>query len=289
MKTKRDFFNLFIGFILVLYFVTIAFSVYFVIVTSLKSIPDFDENFFGLPGKIDLEQIKKVLSYKFKRSRNGTLITFTLFPDLLIYTAIYTVGSAFFAALVPCVMAYLSAKFDYSFGKIVYATVVVVMIVPIVGNLPSMITVLRALGLYDTFYGAFIMKANFVNMYFLIFYAVYKGIPDDYAEAAYIDGAKELTVFVRIMFPLVKTSFATVMLIFFVDLWNDYQIPLLYLPSHPTLSWAVYTLSLTVSTGMTSAPVKMASCAIMVVPTIAVFIIFRNKLMGNLSMGGLKG
>ena len=198
-------------------------------------------------------------------------------------------GGAFVSALVPCFVAYVVAKFKNFVSKILYTIVIVTMIVPIIGNQPAMIKVMMTLNIYDTIFGAWILRANFLGMYFLIFVSAFKALSDNYMEAAYIDGASEWRVLLTIMFPLVKTIFFTVMLIQFVDCWNDYGIPLLYIPSHPTIAYGVYRMSNTVVTGLSSPPMKMAACAIMVIPTVTLFIIFKDKLMGNLSMGGIKG
>ncbi len=289
-KGKVSPFNLIFGILLALYALTIFFTIYFVLVSAFKTVGEFENNFFGLPiNGFTLENIELVLGKQFPRTREDYQVVLKIIPDILIYSVLYVVGGAFCATFIPCITAYFAAKFDYKFSKLIYVTVVVVMIVPIVGNLPSMLNVLRTLNLYDTIYGGWIMRANFVNMYFLVFFAIFQGVPKDYSEAAYIDGASEFTVMARIILPLVKTTFTTVMLVQFVHIWNDYQTPLLYFPSHPTIAWAVYSLSITTETGFASAPRKMAACFMMVLPTAIIFIFFRKKLMGNLTMGGIKG
>ena len=77
------------------------------------------------------------------------------------------------------------------------------MIIPIVGNLPATIKMLNSLNLYGKIYSAYIMKGNFVNMWFLVFYAAFKSVPNDYMEAAYIDGASEFMVMTRVILPIV--------------------------------------------------------------------------------------
>ena len=201
----------------------------------------------------------------------------------------YTVGGAFFATVTPCFVSYVCAKYDYKFSKVLYSIVIITMILPIVGNLPAMLDVMNTLNIYDTFIGNWLQKANFLGMYFLIFFAAFKSLPNDYMEAAYIDGANEYSVMFKIMLPLVAPTFLTIMLIHFIDCWNDYMTPLLYLPSHPSIGYGVYKMSTSTVTGMGTAPMKMASCLIMVIPTVTVFVIFKDKLMGNLSMGGIKG
>lgn len=290
-KDKKKFspFNVIIGIILVLYSITIIFSVYFILTTALKTKPDFDENFFGLPSKITFDNITKVLFADIVKTRDGVKYQLFIMPDVILYTVLYSLGSAFFAALVPCITAYFAAKFSYKFSDWLCAVVVAVMIIPIVGNLPATIKMLNSLNLYGKIYSAYIMKGNFVNMWFLVFYAAFKSVPNDYMEAAYIDGASEFMVMTRVILPLVKNTFSTVMLIFFVDLWNDYQTPLLFIPGYPTLAMIVYEFSNTTKTGFSSATVRMASCALMVVPTLVIFVAFKDKLMGNLTMGGIKG
>lgn len=290
-KTKNRFspFNVVISIILILYSITIVFSIYFILVTALKTRPDFDENFFGLPHGATFDNITKVLFAEIVKTRNGQKFQMLIIPDVALYTILYALGSAFFAALVPCITAYFAAKFNYKFSDILCAIVIAVMIIPIVGNIPATIKMLDTLGIYGTIYSAYIMKGNFVNMWFLVFYAAFKSVPNDYMEAAYIDGASEFMVMTRVILPLVKNTFSTVVLIFFVDLWNDYQTPLLFLPSYPTLAMIVHEFSTTTKTGFSSAPVRMASCALMVVPTLVIFVAFKDKLMGNLTMGGIKG
>ena len=289
-KGKSSIFNLLLSVILVLYSVTIVFSIYFIVVTALKDVRDFDENFFGFPRAFTFDNIKDVLGLDIVKSRFGRrLKPLHFYPHVLFYTVMYSVGGSFFAALMPCVTAYFVAKFDYKFSRILYSVVIVVIIVPIIGNLPSTYRMLDALNLYDRIIGMYIVKANFPNMWFLVFYAAFRGVPKDYTEAAYIDGASEFRIMTTVIMPLVKNAFFTVLLIFFVDLWNDYTTPALFLPSHPTLAYMINGFANGTEKGMTAVPIRMASCALMVLPTLVIFVVFRNKLMGNLTMGGIKG
>ena len=92
--------------------------------------------------------------------------------------------------------------------------------------------------------------------------------------------------FFRIMLPLAVKTFGAVMLIYFVQYWNDYQVPLVYMPSHPTITYAMYTAAL--STRISSVPERLAVCLIVFIPIFIVFVAFQKKIMGNISMGGLK-
>ncbi|MBQ9756762.1 MAG: carbohydrate ABC transporter permease [Clostridia bacterium] len=297
LKSKFSIFNSVILVLLIAYAFILFFALYWMITASLKTETEIAiDNFFGLPKEWLFSNFSYALQVFEHVIPTGDVIK--LLPTqtyegldcgIIINTLLYTVGGAFCASIVPCFVGYVVAKFNYKFSKLLYGVVIITMILPIVGNYPSMVNVMYKLNIYDTFLGNWLQKANFLGMYFLIFYAAFKSLPNDYMEAAYIDGASEWRVLLRIMFPLVKTIFLTIMVIHFVDIWNDYQTVLLYLPSHPTISFSVFMKATSTDTGSARTEIKMASCMVMVIPTVLIFIIFKDKLMGNLSMGGIKG
>ena len=84
------------------------------------------------------------------------------------------------------------------------------------------------------------MKLNFLGIYFLVFYSILKSLPKTFTEAAKIDGAHNFTIMLKIIFPLTITTFATILLLNFIAYWNDYQVPLIYLPSYPTIALGLF-------------------------------------------------
>ena len=260
--------------------------------SSLKTIENFNEDKAGFPSGAPWRWAWNNFTYVFENFfitvTNTSGVKKVWLENMLVNTPLYAGGGAFLQAFVPCFVAYLTAKFPYKFSKVVYMIVIVAITLPIVGADPSAIKLMQDLGLYDTIAGNWIQKFNFLGMYFLVFYATFKGIPNDYAEAAYVDGASETCVYFKVIFPLVVNTFLTVFLIKFIELWNDYQSPLLYLPSHPTLALGVYTLTSTTLQGFNNVPVRMATCVIMVIPVLILFVAFKDKLLKNVSMGGIK-
>ena len=81
-------------------------------------------------------------------------------------------------------MAYATARFDFRLSNVIYGIVLVTMVLPIVGNLPAEIQMTRQLHIYDTMWGAWILKANFLGMYYLVFFATFRGVPAALSEAA---------------------------------------------------------------------------------------------------------
>ena len=97
----------------------------------------------------------------------------------------------------------------------------------------------------------------------------------------------------KIYFPLAIKMIMTVFLIMFVSLWNDYQNPLIFLPTQPTLATAVYYMT-NLANGtkeskiFAEAPAKMAASMVLALPILILFILTKNKLMGDISLGGIK-
>jgi ABC-type glycerol-3-phosphate transport system permease component len=163
------------------------------------------------------------------------------------------------------------------------------MIFPVVGSLPSEMQIARSLGLYDSYLGNFFLKASFWGLYYLVFFEMFKGVPRDFQEAAQIDGASNLNIMLRIMYPLIRGTFFTVMLIYFITYWNDYQTPLLYLPSKPTIALGLYIFTFSTLNELAGEPIKLGASIIVFIPIFVLFALFQKRLIGNISMGGIKG
>ena len=287
-RTRLSVFTTVLLVLLALYVLSMLVLLFWALLTSFKSQADFRINVFGWPKEF-------VWNYSFVfgkfvypiQTENGTENVGMLM--MFVNSLLYALGCSFAATITPCIVAYLCAKFDYKFSKVVTVTVIVVMALPIVGSLPSEIMVAKTVGVFDHIWGLWIMKANFLGMYFLVFLNAFKAIPKDFTEAAKIDGAGNFTILFRIMLPLVRNTFFVVMLIKFIEFWNDYQIPLVYLPSHPTVALGVFNMATTKENGLSTVPMRMTGAMLMLVPIMILFIIFQKKLVGNLSVGGVKG
>lgn len=210
---------------------------------------------------------------------------YVFLDEMFINSLIYSIGCAFFATLTPCLVAYVTAKYKSRFNSVLYTIVIVVMVTPIVGALPSQIQMSKLLGLYNNHIGMWFMSATFLGTYYLIFYSVFKGLSWGYAEAAFVDGAGHFTVMTRVMFPLVRNTFLVIFLLNFISRWNDYQTPLIFMPDVATAAVGVHRFA----DNPLDIPVLFAGCIMLMLPVLILFLIFRNKLIGNLTVGGIKG
>ena len=228
----------------------------------------------------------------FKYVDGGTKTVY--FEEMFINSLLYAGGGALMQTLCTAIVAYLTAKYDNTCSKIVHYTVIVTLTLPIVGNLASMLQVTKALKLFDNIVGSWIMKFGFNNIYYLIFYAFFKKISWEYAESAFLDGGSHYTVFFRIMLPLAMPLMATVFLLNFIQYWNDFETPYMFLPNHTTAGIMLYMSIIGgggswAGEGVIALTSQLAAAFLVFLPIFVLFLVFRNKIMGNLSEGGIKG
>ena len=286
-KLKKGFnwIYLVVGIILGLYCLMLIAPLIWSLLTSFKGDREFRADMISFPKSINFENYAYVFSRYYVPVEGGVVDIFGMFANSILYA----LGSAIANTFTLCMTAYLCARYNFKFSKIIYTIVIVTMALPIVGNLPSEIQVASFFGLKDNIWFIWIMKANFLGMYFLVFYSYFKKLPKAYTEAAQIDGANHFQIFFKIAFPLVSLLFGTILLINFITFWNDYQTPLIYLPNKPTAMLGVYSMVFSTDTYLATKPRIMTSIMLVCIPVITLFSIFHKRLMGNLTIGGVKG
>ncbi len=218
-------------------------------------------------------------------------------PEMFLNSLVYSIGTSVIHIMTACIVAYMTVKHQFKFNKVVNFLYFFALMVPILGSTPSSIRVTEFLHLRDTWIGMFIMEMNFVGgTGYLLFQSYFRSVDDGYKEAALIDGASHFQIMVKIMIPLVRPLIFTFVLISFIGHWNEYQRPLLFLRKNPTAAYGLYRYSMDQQgqTGgaiinATAMPCKVAGYMLLIIPMFALFMVFKNKLMGNLSEGGIKG
>ena len=299
-----------VGVILALYSVSLFFPLFWGVITSLKYRTDFGaptNNVLGFPSlELSAEALKfgnyksvlQLINYR----RNVTYISMfgkvrhgvnAGIGTMLVNTVLYAGVGALIKALVPAIVAHTCVKYQFRFSEVVYNISLLVLIVPIVGAYPAELTFLRKVGLYDTIYGSWIQSFSFVGTYYFVFCAFYRGLSNTYDEAAELDGASQIRILISIVLPLSAKMISTVWLIQFITLWNDYNTPMMYLPTIPTISYAIYNIAYGGGSGeankvLQHVPAQVAACMLLAMPILLIFIVLKDKIMGSVTMGGLK-
>ncbi|MBQ2768596.1 MAG: carbohydrate ABC transporter permease [Clostridia bacterium] len=302
-KKKVNVFAIAIAVLLALYMLSMVVSLFWVLMTTVKDAGEYKygaaffegglvkSNTIWFP-KMGITFENYVIAFQnfvLEGDGEGPQKSYNIFAQF-VNSFLYSGGCALTVTLSSCVMGYATARFKFRLSNIIYSFVLISLALPIVGAMPSEIAVADSLGIFDTFPGIWIMRASFLNTYFLIFYAQFKMIPKDYTEAAKIDGASSFGVMVKIIFPLAMGTITTVFVLAFIFYWNDFQIPMVYLPSYPVAALGMYQFSvLTDPDEINHIPVRLAGICLMALPIVVFYGIFNRKLNVNLSVGGIKG
>jgi len=133
------------------------------------------------------------------------------------------------------------------------------------------------------------VPAFFGNAFFIfLLVQFFRGIPREYDEAAFVDGANYPQILWRILVPLTQPALAVVVIFTFLNTWNDFMGPLLYLNDS-----SLYTLALGLKSLLSGYNsywhLLMAAATLVVLPLIVVFFLAQKSFLEGLTAGGLKG
>lgn len=252
-----------------------------VLYSSFKDAYVFRNDHFGLPTEWIFDNYVQSYTAISVKAGQITYNLLGLFINSLYYTLLYDIVPLAGATMV----AYGCARYRSIGGKIFHNLVIVSIITPVMGGLSSSLDISRTLGIFDNVLASAVFQMYPRGMAFLVLYSTFVGIDKGYSEAAFIDGAGHWQVFLTIMVPLAKNILGVYLVTGFISYWNDWQTALIWFPSSPTLSYGLYRAQF----GQTSIPILFSCCIVAMIPVLLMFIIFREKIIGKLSFGGIKG
>lgn len=228
--------------------------------------------------------------------RNPTLSNFTDLIEITQETWIPFERSAFnslFIAIMGAVLyiiiasmaAYPLAKNKSKYIGVYYQIVVLAILFrPEVTRTPLYI-IISKLGLINTYsslilpvlagsFGVFLMRQFMVT------------VPNEMLEAARMDGASEFKCFWKLVMPLVRPAWMTLIIFTFKDLWNTGESQYIYEEARKTLTAVMQSIS---SAGIARAGAGAVVALIMMIPPVVVFIISQSSVMETMSCTGIKG
>ena len=152
--------------------------------------------------------------------------------------------------------------------------------------LPQFI-MMRSVGLYDTLWAMVVLQAFSAFGVFLM-RQFYRGIPTDLCEAARLDGLSEYGIWARIMLPLSKAAIATLVIFTFVNTWNDFMGPMIYLTRDENKTIQVG-LRRFIQQYSADYHLIMAASLCSLVPVSIVFFCLQRYFIEGIATSGLKG
>jgi len=185
-------------------------------------------------------------------------------------------------------VAYGFARLRFPGRNVLFLIMLSTLMIPYQVTLVPRFVMFAKLGLTNT-YWPLILPA-FTGTPFLIFLVrqYMMSIPFDLDEAAYIDGATRFDVFWRIIIPLTRPALMLVIVFTFIDVWNDFLQPLIYLHD-PNLFTVSLGLSFFQGARETDWNLLMAGSVLAMIPPLVLFFFAQKQLIGGISVEGLKG
>lgn len=202
-------------------------------------------------------------------------------------TAILTVVVTLLQLLTSSFAAYAFAKLRFKGRNLLFLGYIATIAMPWQVYMVPQFLMMSGMGLNDKLLAMVCLQAFSAFGVFLM-KQFYDGIPDELCEAARIDGLSEYGIWRRIMLPLSKPSLATLTIFTFVNTWNDFLGPLLYLH---TESKKTLQLGLRMFIGQYSAEygLIMAASVVALIPVLVVFLALQKYFVQGIASSGLKG
>lgn len=214
---------------------------------------------------------------------------FTLFP---FGRAVF--NSAFLSVAITAVTLLCSAMAAFAFSKIdfkgregIFKAYLLTMMIPGQVTLIPMFVVMNRLGLVNTYQGL-ILPSVFNSFAIFMMRQQMLTIPNDYLDAAVMDGASNWYIFLRVVIPLSSSILATLGVLTFMGAWNDYFWPLIMISDKQKMTLP---LALSQLNGQHNSEynVIMAGALLSMLPIIALYLSAQKYFKAGLQLGGLKG
>ncbi|ASJ75489.1 carbohydrate ABC transporter permease [Granulosicoccus antarcticus] len=205
------------------------------------------------------------------------------FVNSLIVATLTTISSVLFDSLV----GYTLCKFRFRGRYIVFIAILSTLMIPTEMLVIPWYLMAQQFGWLDTTWG--IMFPGLMTAFgVFLMKQFFETVPDDFIEAARIDGLNELQIWWIVAMPLVKPALAALAIFVFLGNWTAFIWPLIV-----TNSQEMYTLPVGLTTFSVEQAVEwelvMTGAAISVLPTLVVFLIFQRFIIRGVVMAGLKG
>lgn len=213
-------------------------------------------------------------------------------PEVPFFRAFF--NSIFIAAttivgqlLVSASAAYAFARIKFPGKRVFFILYLATMMIPLQVTLIPRFVLFKAIGLYNTRLAVILPGMFSVTSIFLL-KQYYEAVPTELVESAFIDGARHLRIWFAIMLPLTKHAMASLVILNFISIWNEYLNPLVFLSSK-----RLYTISLQIdyfnSSEMPIINVTMAAAVLAILPILVVYVACQKFFVQSIASSGIKG
>lgn len=264
--------------LLSLWAVIVLFPFYWMVLTSVKSYSAYNSEyipkFFTLSPTLQ-NYVDAFAAVPLGRYFTNTLV-FTLITTLLMLSVITLAAFAF-------------ARLEFKGKRLAFTLLLSLMMIPNELVIITNFVTITDLGLRNTFTGLILPSVTSV-FYIYLLKENFAQIPDELYYAAKVDGTSDFKYLTKVMIPICSPTMITIVILKVIECWNSYVWPRLITDdeNYFLVSNGIQAIRES-GFGRENIPAMMAAVVVISVPLIALFLIFRNKIMDGVSRGGTKG
>ncbi|WP_096184193.1 carbohydrate ABC transporter permease [Effusibacillus lacus] len=252
------------------------YPVYLMIVSSLKENAEIYTKPLTLPEKFSLESYKAILND-------------TPFMEYLFNSVYISLVSVFFVLVFSSLAAYYIARTRFKWNPFLYFFFLSGLMIPLKLGILPMFLIYKQLGVLDH-HMSLILTYVSSGMPFSVFVLVgfFKTLPTELEEAARIDGCSDLQVLYRILVPLMRPALATVAIMNFISIWNDFFYPLIFIKTEELKTLPLAMMSL-FGQYETDWSVLFSGLTLSTLPMLLLFLIASKQFLEGMTAGAVKG
>jgi multiple sugar transport system permease protein len=206
-------------------------------------------------------------------------------------SAILIVVSVTLSVVFGTMSAYALERFDFTLRKFMLGLFILSVLIPRETTHVATFSIIKALGLFNTRLAGIVIYSGTDIILITIFLQFINQIPASIDESARIDGASYVTVYLRMIVPLLKPAIVTVIIIKSVWIYNDLFVPLLFMPARRlnTVNLALKAFGEGSGAGrMTEWTLMSAAVVVALLPTLIFYVFFQRSIISGLSQGSTK-
>jgi raffinose/stachyose/melibiose transport system permease protein len=273
--------KLFIEILTIILCLCYLFPIYIVLVNAFKNRQELYENMLALPKKFSVEFFSEAMEkMNFLKAFTNSLIV--------------TVVSIAIIVILASMTAWMLVRSNNKLSKIIFMIFVATMIIPFQTLMMPLMQVMGwvrdtlHIPMLNTLGGLIYMNVGFgASMAVFLYHGFVKTIPVSLEEAATIDGCNKFMVFRKIVFPMLKPTTTTVMILDVIWIWNDYLLPRLVLSSKSLrtipLSTASFFGQFTIEWNL-----AMAGLMLTIIPVIIFYLAAQKYIVKGVAAGAVK-
>jgi len=260
--------------VLILYSLIAVFLIGDTVLSSFKTKPELIRNLIGFPQEPTFENYK------------------TVFLEESFWRYILNSGVVVFSGLallqvVASMIAYGMAQYTFRGKGFLRGYLLLGLMMPVQLSILPLYLMMSKVDLTNNMFGLALIYAANLSFSFVVFYRFFQEISVSIIESARVDGAHDLHIFASIIVPISKPVFATIGLLQFIMIWNDFFLPMVFLThkSSQTLTLAIYSYT---NNFIKNWDKIFAAVTVALIPILIVYFLFSEQIISGLTAGSTK-